>query len=55
MLCQEHLADGTRYCTGYEPTAGGPIVGVIPVAEFTATTITLAPGDTLFLYGWAQR
>ncbi len=36
--------------TGYEPTAGGPIVGVIPVAEFTATTITLAPGDTLFLY-----
>ena len=35
---------------GYEPTAGGPIVGVIPVAEFTATTITLAPGDTLFLY-----
>jgi phosphoserine phosphatase RsbU/P len=34
----------------YEPTAGGPIVGVIPVAEFAATTITLAPGDTLFLY-----
>lgn len=35
---------------GYEPTAGGPIVGVMPVAEFAATRITLAPGDTLFMY-----
>lgn len=34
----------------YQPTAGGPIVGVMPVAEFTAKTITLAAGDTLLLY-----
>ena len=34
----------------YQPTGGGPIVGVIPVARFAATTVTLAPGDTLLLY-----
>jgi sigma-B regulation protein RsbU (phosphoserine phosphatase) len=34
----------------YQPTAGGPIVGVVPVAAFAATTITLTAGDTLLLY-----
>jgi phosphoserine phosphatase RsbU/P len=34
----------------YQPTGGGPMVGVIPVARFVATTVTLAPGDTLLLY-----
>jgi sigma-B regulation protein RsbU (phosphoserine phosphatase) len=34
----------------YQPTAGGPIVGVVPVAAFEATTITLTAGDTLLLY-----
>jgi phosphoserine phosphatase RsbU/P len=34
----------------YKPTAGGPIVGLIPIAHFSASTITLGRGDTLFLY-----
>jgi sigma-B regulation protein RsbU (phosphoserine phosphatase) len=40
-------SDGTAE---YESTAGGPLVGVLPDAEFTATTIRLNAGDTILLY-----
>ncbi|MCI0384309.1 PP2C family protein-serine/threonine phosphatase [Streptomyces sp. CNQ085] len=40
-------ADGTA---GYLHTPGGQLVGVLPDAHFTATTVRLAPGDTLLLY-----
>jgi phosphoserine phosphatase RsbU/P len=34
----------------YYPVRGGPFIGVFDDAVFTATTIVLAPGDTLLLY-----
>ncbi|GAA3818673.1 SpoIIE family protein phosphatase [Sphaerisporangium flaviroseum] len=40
-------ADGTA-C--YQPTPGGLLAGIVPDAPFTATTLRLAPGDTLLLY-----
>ena len=40
-------ADGTA---GYQPVGGGPFLGVIDDAAFTATTIRLGAGDTLLLY-----
>ncbi|GGX81063.1 hypothetical protein GCM10010515_55760 [Streptomyces fructofermentans] len=40
-------ADGTA---DFLPTPGGLLVGVLPSAQFTAATTTLAPGDTLLLY-----
>ncbi|MFP8962079.1 SpoIIE family protein phosphatase [Streptomyces nanhaiensis] len=40
-------ADGTAE---YLHTPGGQLVGVLPNAHFTATTVRLAPGDTLLLY-----
>ncbi|HCA86226.1 MAG TPA: histidine kinase, partial [Streptomyces sp.] len=40
-------ADGTAE---YRPTPGGFLVGILPTAEFAATTLRLAPGDTLLLY-----
>ncbi|MFJ9523157.1 PP2C family protein-serine/threonine phosphatase [Kitasatospora sp. NPDC101801] len=36
--------------TGYLPTPGGMLVGVLPDAEFTAAHTRLHPGDTLLLY-----
>jgi sigma-B regulation protein RsbU (phosphoserine phosphatase) len=40
-------ADGAA---GYQPLPGGMLVGVLPGTSFTATTIVLAPGDTMVLY-----
>jgi sigma-B regulation protein RsbU (phosphoserine phosphatase) len=40
-------ADGTAE---YVETPGGQLVGVLPDAQFTATTVELAPGDTVILY-----
>jgi phosphoserine phosphatase RsbU/P len=40
-------ADGSA---AYEDTTSGPIVGILPQAQYTATTVTLHPGDTLLLY-----
>jgi phosphoserine phosphatase RsbU/P len=40
-------ADGTA---DYQPVAGGPFLGVIDDAVFTAGTIRLDPGDTFLLY-----
>ncbi|GAA3646763.1 SpoIIE family protein phosphatase [Streptomyces chitinivorans] len=40
-------ADGTAE---YLHTPGGQLVGVLPNAHFAATTVRLAPGDTLLLY-----
>jgi sigma-B regulation protein RsbU (phosphoserine phosphatase) len=40
-------ADGS---TGYENTTTGPIIGVLPHARYTDTTVALRPGDTLLLY-----
>lgn len=34
----------------YLPTPGGQLVGVVPDAQFTTTTMGLGPGDTLLLY-----
>lgn len=39
--------DGTA---GYERTTGGPIVGILPHAQFAPMSVHLAPGDTLILY-----
>ncbi|WP_155371026.1 PP2C family protein-serine/threonine phosphatase [Catellatospora vulcania] len=36
--------------TSYQDTTTGPIVGILPAAAFTATSLTLHPGDTLLLY-----
>ena len=35
---------------GYPPIPGGPFIGVLDDAAFTATVIRLGPGDTLLLY-----
>ncbi|OON81583.1 PP2C family protein-serine/threonine phosphatase [Streptomyces tsukubensis] len=35
---------------GYLPTPGGQLVGVLPGAHITTTSIRLDPGDTLLLY-----
>ncbi|MEU5599277.1 SpoIIE family protein phosphatase [Streptomyces sp. NPDC020298] len=40
-------ADGT---TGFLPTPGGLLVGILPSARFTAATTALGPGDMLLLY-----
>jgi sigma-B regulation protein RsbU (phosphoserine phosphatase) len=40
-------ADGS---VGYPPIPGGPFIGVLDDAAFTATVIQLRPGDTLLLY-----
>ncbi|MDT4985961.1 MAG: phosphoserine phosphatase RsbU/P [Micromonosporaceae bacterium] len=40
-------ADGTA---DYQPTPHGALVGLIPDAPFTTTTLHLSPGDTLLLY-----
>jgi sigma-B regulation protein RsbU (phosphoserine phosphatase) len=40
-------ADGT---VGYLPVPGGPFLGVLDDAAFTATVIRLGPGDTLLFY-----
>jgi sigma-B regulation protein RsbU (phosphoserine phosphatase) len=40
-------ADGT---TVYLPISKGPLVGVLPDAQFSATTLHLGPGDTIILY-----
>ncbi len=40
-------ADGTAT---YIQTSGGPIVGVLPDAQFTPRALHLAPGDTLIVY-----
>ncbi|WP_156213388.1 PP2C family protein-serine/threonine phosphatase [Lentzea aerocolonigenes] len=40
-------ADGTRELVRMP---GGQLVGVLPVARFTTTTVHLGPGDTLLLY-----
>lgn len=40
-------ADGTA---DYQPVPGGPFIGVLDDAIFTATTIRLEPGDTLLIY-----
>jgi phosphoserine phosphatase RsbU/P len=40
-------ADGTA---GYLPMPGGPFIGVLDDATFTATAIRLGPGDTLLFY-----
>lgn len=40
-------ADGSA---DYLPTPGGQLVGVVPDAQFTTTTVDLGPGDTLLLY-----
>jgi phosphoserine phosphatase RsbU/P len=40
-------ADGTAV---YLPVSSGPLVGVIPDAQFRATTVQLGPGDTMVLY-----
>jgi sigma-B regulation protein RsbU (phosphoserine phosphatase) len=34
----------------YVSVSGGPLVGVLPDAQFAATTMHLGPGDTLVLY-----
>ncbi|MFB8029332.1 MULTISPECIES: PP2C family protein-serine/threonine phosphatase [unclassified Streptomyces] len=40
-------ADGTA---GYLPTPGGQLIGVLPDAHISTTTVRLAPGDTLLLH-----
>ncbi|MFD9568660.1 PP2C family protein-serine/threonine phosphatase [Streptomyces sp. NPDC059982] len=40
-------ADGTA---AYLPTPGGQLIGVLPDAQISTTTVRLAPGDTLLLY-----
>jgi phosphoserine phosphatase RsbU/P len=40
-------ADGT---VAYQPTKGGTVVGLLPVARLVSRTLTLLPGDTLVLY-----
>jgi sigma-B regulation protein RsbU (phosphoserine phosphatase) len=40
-------ANGTA---GYQPTPGGPLIGVFDDVTYAATTIRLDPGDTLLLY-----
>lgn len=41
------LADGTA---GYPPIPGGPFIGVLDDAAFTAAVVRLGPGDTLLFY-----
>lgn len=40
-------ADGTA---DYLPTPGGQLIGALPDAHISTTTVRLAPGDTLLLY-----
>lgn len=40
-------ADGTA---DYLPTPGGQLIGVLPDAQISTTSVHLAPGDTLLLH-----